>query len=116
MVRLDSPSVTGTLPGFSCPWHMLALLWRLGKDKHKSVLDAAWKSLDSRHIAEQQGHWCGLQEQAVPAALKGKGSPAPLRLAVPVCSTLREAQRVLHRGLGQTQSSREQGGHREGAN
>lgn len=71
-VVLGSPSVTGIF--WASPvLSMLALLWRLGKDKHKSVLDAVWKSPDSRHIAEQQGHWHGLQEQAVPAAPEGKG-------------------------------------------
>lgn len=71
-LRCASPSVTGIF--WASPvLGMLALLWRLGKDKHKSVLDAVWKSPDSRHIAEQQGHWHGLQEQAVPAAPEGKG-------------------------------------------
>lgn len=112
-----SPSVTGTLLGFSCPWHMLALLRRLGKDKHRSVLDAVWKSLDSRHIAEQQGHWCGLQEQAVPAALKGKGEPSTSKTCRACLLYLqRTSKRVLHRVLGQAQSSRERGGHRKGAN
>lgn len=39
-IGMGSPQVARTLLGFSCPRHVLAPLWRLGEDKHRSVCDA----------------------------------------------------------------------------
>ena len=90
---MDSPCVTRTLLGFSRPRRILALLWRLRKDKHRSVHDAVWKSLDSRHIAEQRGAGAGWRRRLCQLLWRGRGAERLQDSSPFVCSTFGEPRR-----------------------
>lgn len=72
---------------------MLALLLRLGRDKRRSVHDAVWKSLDSRHIAEQRGAGMGWRSRLCQLLWRGRGAEHLQDLSPFICSTFRKPQR-----------------------
>lgn len=77
----DSPHVTRTLLCFFHPCCMLALLWRLKKDRTRSVDDAAWSSSDSRH-GRAVGSGTGWS-----STLRGRGAKHLQDLSPFICST-----------------------------